>query len=528
MLSDAARTGSLDGVTTGADGRWRFAVAFAGLAAIASAPVLLMRYPDLEDYLHHLSRMAILGRHAGGALARFYTIDWRLLPNLAMDLIVPPLTILMPVQDAGRLFIALSVLLMTSGTIALHAALHRRLSWWPFVVFLVVWSCVFLYGVVNYLFTLGLSLWALAAWVDWRERPTWFRLPVFAAIAFALFTCHLFAFGIYALGVAGFELARTDWSARARDALVGPWLVAGSQFVLPAALFLLQSPTSGYADAFRYPTDLLHQKLRGFHHLFLNYHLWFDRLTFVVVAGAFGLGLLTRRLRIHPCMRWTLALLFVTYLLMPETFFGTGLADYRLPVGFTLILIAATEPRPGTFRHAKLVAAALLALFLVRIGLLAERWLAFDGIDRSFQEAIRGLPDGSTMVTVATRMPDYNYEYHAPHLLYLSAIAIIEKSFFDPSFAIFADPGKQPVQLKPEYQHLVDELDARLEPLTDTRRWAHTPPMDLLLPPGDDGRPLLQRFDYALVLYADHGANPAPAHLRLLFASPRFQLYKIR
>jgi hypothetical protein len=88
------------------------------------------------------------------------------------------------------------------------------------------------------------------------------------------------------------------------------------------------------------------------------------------------------------------------------------------------------------------------------------------------------------MVTVAMRMPDYHYEYHMPHLFYLSAIAIVERSFFDPSFAIFADPGKQPVQLEPEYQHLVNELDARLESLTDTRRWAHTPPMDLLLTPG--------------------------------------------
>ena len=81
------------------------------------------------------------------------------------------------------------------------------------------------------------------------------------------------------------------------------------------------------------------------------------------------------------------------------------------------------------------------------------------------------------MVTIATRMPDYHYEYHMPHLFYLSALAIIEKSFFDPSFAIFADPGKQPVQLKPRYQHLVEELDARLASLTDTRRWAHTPPI---------------------------------------------------
>ena len=391
-----------------------------------------MQYPDLEDYLHHLSRMAILSRNAGGALARFYTIDWGLLPNLAMDLIVPPLTGLMPVEDAGRLFVGLSLLLMASGTIALHAALHRQLSWWPFLVFLLLWTRVFLYGVANYLFTLGLTLWALAAWIRWRELPAWLRVPVFAAIAFTLFVFHLFAFGIYALGVLGYELARTGWSTDARPRLLGSWLVAGSQFVAPAAMFLLQSPTSGYAGAFVYPHDLLLHKLRGFHHLFLNYNVGFDRLTFVILAGGFLLGLLTGRIRIHPHVRWTLILLLTAYLLMPETFFGTGLADYRLPVGFALILIAGTELRPRALAHPQLVAAALLVLFLVRTGLLAERWVGFNGIDRSFQAAIQPLPEGSTMVTIAMRMPDYHYEYHNPHLFYLSALAIIEKSFFDP------------------------------------------------------------------------------------------------
>jgi hypothetical protein len=146
-LSPAAKTSSIGDQMTWPVGARRLLLAFGGLTAVALSPLLLMQYPDLKDYLQHLSRMAILSRHASGALDWFYMIDWRLVPNLAMDLIVPPLTRLLPVQDAGRLFIGLSVLLMTSGTIALHAALHRRLSWWPLVVFLVLWNRIFLYGV---------------------------------------------------------------------------------------------------------------------------------------------------------------------------------------------------------------------------------------------------------------------------------------------------------------------------------------------------------------------------------------------
>jgi hypothetical protein len=86
------------------------------------SPLLIIVYPSLDDYIHHLARVHILSAGAGGALARYYTVDWEILPNLAMDLIVPPLTALMPVQDARRLFLALTLFLLASGTAALHAA----------------------------------------------------------------------------------------------------------------------------------------------------------------------------------------------------------------------------------------------------------------------------------------------------------------------------------------------------------------------------------------------------------------------
>lgn len=40
-------------------------------------------------------------------MARNYTVHWRLLPDLAMDLIVPVLSTMMTVEQAGRVFIAL-------------------------------------------------------------------------------------------------------------------------------------------------------------------------------------------------------------------------------------------------------------------------------------------------------------------------------------------------------------------------------------------------------------------------------------
>jgi hypothetical protein len=517
----------------------------AALMAVAVAPLFLMEYPALDDYFHHLSRVYIISEGTDGPLGRFYIVDWRLLPNLAMDLVVPPLTVLVPIEDAGRLFVGLSLLLMGSGTLALYAALHGGLSWWPLLVFLVLWNRVFLWGLSNYLFTLGLVLWALAGWIHFRGRSAAFRVPLFSVIALVLFIFHLHAFGVYALAIGGYELSRLDWRSRDHRANVRELALSAAQFMIPILLFILLSPTSDYVHAFDYPSDLIKHKFRGFHHLFYNYNLWFDRLVFVVLTLCFLALLVLRRVPIHAQMRVPLAFLLLAYLLLPEALFDTNFVDYRLPLAFIMLLIASTRITALGFPLAKFVALGLLTLFLVRMGLIAERWYSFDGVYQTFLDVIEEkLPEGATMVTIATRMPDYHSEFHRPQLLYMSALAIIKKQAFDPSFEEFAHPGKHLVRLKEEYQALVDELKERLVPVADTRSLTVTPPLEIVLPGdataedagsssegGDEAgfaKPILREFEYVLLLFANDTQNPAPEHLEQLYAGERFQLYKVR
>ena len=65
---------------------------FAVLAMIALVPIMTVIVPPLGDFPNHLARMYIL--HDGGQsryLAEYYRIEWSILPNLAMDVIVPSL-----------------------------------------------------------------------------------------------------------------------------------------------------------------------------------------------------------------------------------------------------------------------------------------------------------------------------------------------------------------------------------------------------------------------------------------------------
>ena len=71
-------------------------------------------------------------------LARNYTVHWRLLPDLAMDLIVPVLSTMMTVEQAGRVFIALAMGALIGGTATLHRAIYGRVGMWP------IWSVLFI------------------------------------------------------------------------------------------------------------------------------------------------------------------------------------------------------------------------------------------------------------------------------------------------------------------------------------------------------------------------------------------------
>ena len=91
---------------------------------------------------------------------------------------------------------------------ALNRQLYGRWSVLPLIAFPLLYNSVFLVGTMNYLFGIGLSLWALAAWAALRERGMALRLVVSMLFVLALFFCHLFSVGVYALGLFAFELER--------------------------------------------------------------------------------------------------------------------------------------------------------------------------------------------------------------------------------------------------------------------------------------------------------------------------------
>src|ERR1700733_5353273 len=189
-------------------------ILFALFIVITSIPIITHPLPPIEDYVNHLARMHVMSVIAHNPyLARFYEIDWQIVPNLMMDLIVPPMMRMMNVYVAGQVFTIATFALIISGALALNRVLFRRWSAVPLIACPLLYNYVFLIGVMNYLFGVGLALWGLAFWIALRERSPVLRLGVSAVFVLALFFCHLYALGVYGLEVLATQVWRL-WDRR--------------------------------------------------------------------------------------------------------------------------------------------------------------------------------------------------------------------------------------------------------------------------------------------------------------------------
>ena len=164
------------------------AALFILLLAITSIPIVLHPWPPMSDYINHLARMQVIATiNSDPDLARFYEIDWQVIPNLMMDMIVPWLVRVVNVYLAGQIYTISSFVLILSGTLALHRQLFGRWSVLPMISFPLLYNNVFLVGTMNYVFGIGLALWALTSWIALRERTPVLRLAVSTLFILGLF-----------------------------------------------------------------------------------------------------------------------------------------------------------------------------------------------------------------------------------------------------------------------------------------------------------------------------------------------------
>ena len=459
----------------------KVAALFVLLLAITSIPIVLHPWPPMSDYINHLARMHVIATiKSDPDLARFYEIDWQVIPNLMMDLVVPPLVRVMNVYLAGQIYTIMSFVLILSGTLALHRQLFGRWSVLPLIAFPLLYNNVFLVGTMNYVFGIGLALWALASWVWLRERNLVLRLLVSTLFIVGLFFCHLFAVGIYGVGLLAFEFHRL-WSAldRLRDAPpAGSRGAAAGRLILdfvdhraavpadPAAPD--DEPDLGIAQTFGWE---LPGKLDGLIYVIEVYS--HGAAFFFTAIVAFAIGWATRHRAVQlPCDRAGAA--GDRHRGLHRDAAGHLRDLHGGPAAADLARLHGDRLHDLDLRH-RIVrrgfATVLVVMLGIRVAEVESMWRSLSVGTDSFRQSVQ-LIDRGSKVLVAYADPDGGDDVHDLGLVHAACLAIIERSALVTT--AFTVVGKQIMHVRPEYRARVDTVDGTPPMINELVHLAHS------------------------------------------------------
>jgi hypothetical protein len=450
-------------------------------------------------------------------VATFYQIDWQVIPNLAMDLVVAPLARFVNVYLAGQIFLVAMFALIISGILMLNRALIGRFSVLPLLAIPLLYNYVFLVGLTNYIFGIGIAVWALAAWVDARERAWPIRFAISTGFVVVLFFCHLSALGIYGMGLLSFEILRL-WQQRSgpSPARFVDFFSAGVPFLIVVPL-LYASPTMQLVGANSWEQR---GKLDGLIYVIANYSDFVAfALVAILVAGAVW-AMRHNVLRFHPLAIVLLSVGAAVYFALPRVMFDTYMTDQRVPLGVAFLLFACgdLDTRRRLIRRGFLM--MLVVLIAGRLLEIDYNWSQLSDSTSEFRSSVRRITPGSK-VFVAYANASAGDDVRDLGLVHAACIATIERSALVTT--LFSVEGKQVIHVRPEYRDFADIHDGT-PPSTAQLILAAEHPLP--------GMPAFwlnwTKFDYLYVLFTEDDApNPDPSRLRLIADGDRFQLYRI-
>jgi hypothetical protein len=442
------------------------------LCVLLLAPLTLADVPPLLDYPNHLARLFVLAFVGSDpVLARFYAPHWGIIPNLGLDLTVPPLLRILPVHLVGRVVVSVTILLPVFGAVAYHRALNGRLSYWPLAAVLFAYNALLLRGFLNFIASIGLALLVAAAWIAWRERLPARAIAVCAVGAVALFFCHLTGVLLLAVLIGAHELMmlrtspRTfEWAARR---IIGVLTV----FVLPALLYAASDLSHmGGAAEFRSAAGKAHAALTPV----INY-LWpLDLVTAAVCIAVPTLCLARRWCVVRfqaPLAFVVLALLFIA---SPVAFKGTFDLDTRFIVMLAFVAPAAIVPIALPRRVVWAIGGSFAVLFSIRMIVLMTVWHAWAADLSAFRSVIAAVQPGDVVLTV--RMPSgplpnrWTSIAATGHLsdgtvtdTHLPALLLIEHRAWWPY--LFDNASQQPIKTREPFRALATLIDSTQDPI---------------------------------------------------------------
>lgn len=382
---------------------------YCAIFLISQWPLYGMQYVDIRDFANHAARLHVLVNlddHA--TLQQYYARTIQFSPNFVIDALGYVLARLFGVELGLKVFSSASTALLTTGAMALGRALAGRVTYLSLGALLFANGIFFYFGLFNYLFGLGLAFWLLAAWLLAPRQYTLARVALFSVGTVVLYVCHLAALGVYAIGVACFELTRIS-SAPALRPLeqVRRVAIAAAQFAPAAALHLWVTGPSidrlpmiwefGWENVFAYKLAILLRMPTAVFSIYsvsgLLVCISLLLLTFVASRR--------RLLRISPAGQRISVGLLIAIVALPPVGPSLGLVDSRLMLPLAIVLCCSLDVSHPAIAWSRLAPAVIAAGVAGIAGEQVLHWYPHAVEQKALRSALAGLPVGARIATVA-------------------------------------------------------------------------------------------------------------------------------
>lgn len=442
-------------------------------------PALSIDILPLLDYPNHLARMHILTHWQNDpVLQGTWQIEWRPVPNLAMDLLVPPMATVFGVELASRLFFILAQLMPVAGVLAVQKAVRGRVGYLGLGAFVMAWSLPLAWGFLNFSFSVGLALLLFALWIKAAPWDYWKRLAVFNLATLALYFSHMIGLGGLVILIALYELDQARHAKALRpDRLLLRALPVMAMFAVPIVMFVMSqvafevsapsmSHGSWYGD--------ISSKFFALASSLFFYGGLPDLLVILFMAGV---GVYVWRygtLSYQSSLVFVMAGLGLLVVLLPNVLMGVFL-DARIGLFFFATLLAGLQLSISNRQIARLLVIGFVSVNAILSLSIYLGWSRFQPDYEELRQAFSQIEPGARLMSVADPgYQDDTLSYDTRWRLsrvtrpgvttvhaywHASSLAIMEQGVFLADQ--FTHPSSQPLRTAPKH--------ALLDPVQPTR-----------------------------------------------------------
>jgi hypothetical protein len=372
---------------------------FLAVVLLLLVPVALVEYVPMVDLPGHLARVHILRNYDQVPQFReTYALTGKLIPNLVLDLILVPLTHVVSLYQASRIFVALGMAVFALGCWTVSQSVYGRITPLAVLALFLQYNSTFFFGFVAFQFSVGLMLLTLGLWYRWRAQWSMGRLGVLMVLGVLIYLSHLG--GYMYLGIALGWLTLRIWIAEKRISLAS---LAGLLPLLPPLLIYLSAGTvRGQANEIVFSN--LSQKALHAGMLLIGYDRRVDALVAVLLMAAAAAVFWYGKVRLQPEMGSLGGVFFFAFLVMPWMLLTGSDADTRMMLGAGVFgLLALTIEIPAV--TGKWIYGVALAALVTRIVFCGWVWTQQSEFIAGHVAFLDRIPQGARLFPVM-RLPE--------------------------------------------------------------------------------------------------------------------------